>query len=280
VTITEVFADLKPPDKSWLGQSLPEMEPTVRAPCIVRDGNSGEPVMYVAKYPGELATLRRALLTYPMSPSGVPRASGWRSKTSNFGYVGRRALMKRDNCRTCAPATQAPEQHRIIAGAATVLAKHLAEVLPERFEHDLGASGIVLPDWKLTERAPWTSGVVNWLCPMPYHYDRNNLDAWSAMPVVRRGIRGGHLHVPEYGLVVECRDGDVVYFAGYNLMHGVTPMRKTDDDGYRVSAVYYAVKDLKDCLPADQELQYGQQKRTEREGGMLDRQRASGLYRG
>jgi hypothetical protein len=118
------------------------------------------------------------------------------------------------------------------------------------------------------------------MSPLPYHYDANNLDAWSAMPVIRRGVRGGHLHVPEYGQVIACRDGDTVYFAGYNLMHGVTPLRRQDTDGYRLSAVYYAVRDLTRCLPPAEEFQQAQQKRVQREEGLLDRQRAAGLLRG
>jgi hypothetical protein len=211
--------------------------------------------------------------------TSMPRSSGFRNKASSFGYETRSAVFKREGCRSCRVSGQAPEAHAVIAGAATILHRHLAEVLPQRAAKDMEAASLVLPDWRIDTRAPWTSGVVNWLSPLPYHYDRNNLDAWSAMPVIRRGVRGGHLHVPEYGLTLACRDGDVVYFAGYDLMHGVTPLRRVEDDGYRVSAVYYAMRGLRHCLPAVEELGYARRRRTERETGLIDRQRRDGMLR-
>jgi hypothetical protein len=273
--VPKVWAHRLPADRSLLATGAVHHEPTVASPVLVLDADSGEPVMYVAKFPGELSAMRRALLTFPMSTT--IRAAGIRNKSAVFGYVGRRVMVKRESCRPCATSAKAPEAHRQIVGAATDLHAHLAEVLPERAAADLAAASVVLPDWKLSPSAPWTSGVVNWLSPLPYHYDRNNLDAWSAMPVVRRGVRGGHLHVPEYGLVVACRDGDVVYFAGYDLMHAVTPLRPVDKDGYRVSAVYYSVEDFKACLPMDQEFAAARKRRTERETGLMERQRREGM---
>jgi hypothetical protein len=123
----------------------------------------------------------------------------------------------------------------------------------------------VLPDWRLTDHALWTSGVINKESPLPYHRDGNNFDAWSVMPVVRRGVRGGHLHLPEYDMVVPCRDGYAVAFYGKRLVHGVTPMERTTPDAYRVSVVYYALRGLKDCHTFAAETARAAVRRTERE---------------
>jgi hypothetical protein len=123
----------------------------------------------------------------------------------------------------------------------------------------------VLPDWRLTEASLWTSGVINKESSLPYHRDGNNFDAWSVMPVVRRGVRGGHLHLPEFDMVVPCRDGYSVMFYGKRIVHGVTPMAKTMPDAYRVSVVYYALRGLKNCHTYAEETAYAARRRTERE---------------
>src|SRR3982751_17283 len=119
-------------------------------------------------------------------------------------------------------------------------------------------------DWKLGE-SEWTSGVINASARLPYHRDAMNFPVWSAMPVLRRHMDGGHLHVPEYDLVLPCRDGWGVFFPGYDLVHGVTPMSPTRPDGYRYSLVYYALRGMQDCFTYAVEREHARTRRTERE---------------
>jgi len=112
--------------------------------------------------------------------------------------------------------------------------------------------------------------VINKESSLPYHRDGNNFDAWSVMPVIRRGVRGGHLHIPEYDIVVPCRDMFTVAFFGRRLVHGVTPMSKQSAEAYRISVVYYALKGLKDCHTFAEETALARVKRTEREDKMGD----------
>jgi hypothetical protein len=106
---------------------------------------------------------------------------------------------------------------------------------------------------------------INQTSVLPFHRDAYNFPAWSAMPVLRRGVDGGFLRIPEYGATIACRDGWGVFFAGYDLLHGVTPMRLRRPDGYRYSVVYYALKGMKDCFTAAVEAGYARKRRTERE---------------
>src|SRR3546814_9621545 len=85
------------------------------------------------------------------------------------------------------------------------------------------------------------------------------------MPVIRRAVSGGHLHIPEYGITVPCRDGYAVAFFGKRLVHGVTPLKKTSPDGYRISVVYYALQGLKDCHTFAEETAYARRRRPARE---------------
>lgn len=252
-----------------------DMESNVRAPATVVDADTGRPILVAARWPDDLGPVRRAFLAYPMTTT--LRAVGTRNRSSVFGNVARNVVMQRNGCRQCSGARDAPAAHATIIGAAAVCAELLAQAVPDQAVADRAlAAGRVQPEWRLPGGL-WTSGVLNETSPLPYHYDRNNLPTWSAMIVARRGIEGGHLHIPEYNLVVECRDGDVVMFPGWKHVHGVTPMRRRDRDGYRYSAVFYLVEGMADCLSAAEETARAQRDRTDREATMLQRQADMGL---
>jgi hypothetical protein len=91
---------------------------------------------------------------------------------------------------------------------------------------------------------------------------------WSAMPVIRRGIRGGYLSIPEYDVCIECRDGWVLFFPGFRLLHGVTPIAHVSKDAYRFTVVYYCLRGMKDCFTYAVEQAEARKRRTEREVGL------------
>lgn len=273
--MVDVTAERRPADDSLLRTGAPDLPADVTAPARVVNANTGETVIIVARYPGDLAAYRRAVLGYPMNTT--VRAGGIRNRSRVFGFLARSMLMQRNSCRLCSGGLDAPEPHAAICDAAGALAGQLAALNPERAERDRRlVTAAVLADWLIHPEAWWTSGVVNRSSPLPYHRDGNNFDAWSAMVVLRRGVRGGHLHVPEYGVTLECRDGDVVYFNGNDLLHGVTPLRKVDRSGYRYSVVYYPVAKMAGCLPYAEELERGRTARSAGEDDQLHRQRVKG----
>lgn len=256
-------------------ETVPELEPNAESPAWVIDGTGGEPIALVLRAPKDLMTgLRQAMLRYPMSTT--LRSTGVRNVSSVFGYAARNQVLRREGCRVCGGAADAPREHQTIMAAAVDFSDLLHEHYVERSTADRRYAAQVLPEWRMGG-TQWTSGVLNETSALPYHTDANNMPTWNAMVVARRGTRGGHFHVPEYGLVLPCRDGDVCFFPAYRLIHGVTPIRKVAEDGYRYSAVYYSVSRMRDCLPADEELAQGRVARSEREDTLLEHQRASGL---
>ena len=240
-------------------------------PTLVLDAATDEPVLLVDRFPGDLATYRRAVLAYPLN--FTIRSGGIANHSRTFGYLGRQYLLRRAYCGACDGASLAPQAHATICDAAAALHRLQAARLPDQAAADMEAAQVVLPDWRLTD-SPFTSGVVNRNSPLPYHVDGNNLQAWSAMVSLRRGTRQGWLHLPQYGLHVATRDGDVTMFPGWRLVHGVTPIQR-HGDGYRFTVVYYPVKGLRQCLPADQEVQHAQQTRTALQDGLVERHRAN-----
>lgn len=264
-------------------EGAPELEPNVPdGPVVIYDEQTEEPVIAVARYPTALmGNLRRAFTKYreraaTIGSVTVSRTGGSRTDTTSFGYQAMQPLLRRTSCRTCGGAQTAPHAHATMCDAATVLGELLTSLLPRRAEQDANRAGAeIRGEWLLGD-GWWTSGVLNYNSPITYHRDANNMACWSAMVVARRGMRGGHLHVPEYDVVLPCRDGDVLFFPGYDLLHAVTPMRKAQRDAYRMTAVYYTVEKMRRCGAAVEQLSISQERRTRTETDLINRQRADG----
>lgn len=256
--------------KLWRDTQVQKMDPSVHssgeATALILEG---ETILLISKMTNDhRAQLREALRRYPIGT--VTRSQGIRSKAKVFGFVAANALLKRNSCRVCTGAHDAPNEHSIICDSAEQFSQMLKEHLPDQYALNKTAADLIRPEWRLPGGL-WTSGVVNQTSALPYHRDRNNLDAWSVMPVIRRGVRGGHLHFPELSLedgspvVAECADGDVIFFNGQQYMHGVTPISKVDPDGYRYSCVYYPVKKMCSCRSPQEEQANSRERRTNSE---------------
>jgi hypothetical protein len=254
-----------------VGEAAVALPPSEIAPgTVIHDADTGEPVL--AYLPLEDAgPLRRAMLTVDCR-GGVQRTHNYRSKSRTFGYAPRRPVMGREGCSLTALCSDNPEAARVLESYADVLGRALARVLPSIATLGRETLGEVLPDWRLGTEKLWTSGVINDTAQLPYHRDGFNFPVWSAMPVVRRGTRGGHLHLPEYDLVVPCADATVTYFEGFRWVHGVTPItRVRKGSGYRISIVYYALSGMKNCREAAEETALATVRRTDREREMARR---------
>jgi hypothetical protein len=248
-----------------LGDWVGEREPNVTTATVFADSDSGEPVLAYLPVPGGLAGLRRAVLQVRFNTETLRGGTGMRNRSRTFGMAPRKVVQQREACRPAALAHEQPAEHAAVVEVADRVAAMLREIAPEVYEHDRTVMGQVDGDWRLTAESLWTSGVINKASRLPYHRDAFNFATWSAMPVVRRGMAGGYLHLPEWDLTVACRDGWAVMFPGWKYVHGVTPMRPTAPDGYRYSVVYYALKGMKNCFEHAIEVAEGRRRRTARE---------------
>lgn len=246
------------------------MTPNVDAPAFVHDADTGE--LILAYLPLEdPGPLRRAMLTVDCS-SGVQRNRNYRSQSRTFGYAPRRPVLRREGCSHTSICIEQPDVEQVLENYADQLGRTFNSFAPEVVEANRVTLGDVLPQWRLGKEKLWTSGVINNTAALPYHRDGYNFPTWSAMSVIRRGVRGGHLHVPEYGVVLPCSDATVVFFEGFRHVHGVTPIvRVKKGEGYRISVVYYALRGMKNCREAAEETVLARQRRTEREVEMAKR---------
>lgn len=249
-----------------VGERVPTLEPNVTTETLITDADTDEPIAYYGRL-GDCRDLRWAVRTVG-DFNGVNRAgSGYRTYSATFGTAPRKPVFQREGCASTAVKRDWPTQHAVLEQYAGKCQRILAQVAPSAVQESAVETGEILEDWRLQPGNLWTSGVINRTVAMPYHTDSSNFDVWSAMPVVRRGIRGGHLHIPEYGATVECRDSWAVWFPGYRLVHGVTPMKAEAADAYRYSVVFYALRGMQDCATTAMETTYAKVKRTERERG-------------
>lgn len=252
---------------SVVGDVVTWREPNVSEAGIYRDSETGEAVLLYAPYPEKTTDLRRAVFGAEMGAT-MRQGTGKLNVSRVFGFTTRNAMTQKEACRPTSFSYEYPEAQITMNHTATVLAEYLREQLPEVFDEDYQAIDAVLPEWRMTDDSLWTSGVINQSSQLPYHRDGANFDTWSAMPIVRRGMDGGHLHLPEFDITVNCRDGWALWFNGYRYVHGVTPMSARQKDGYRYTVVFYAKRGMKDCHTYAVEIGEARKKRKAREMAM------------
>ena len=252
--------------RALIGEDVPAREITCNKPGIYVDAETLEPVFIYLPMPSKVAELRASVLNLKMTTT--PRANGVSNVSRTFGMAPRKPVMRREACTATTMSTDQPDSHSVLVDLGDVFTKMMFDLLPETTAANLETVNQILPEWRMTDESLWTSGVVNRSSTLPYHLDRANFPTWSAMPVVRRGMRGGYLDIPEYNLVCACRDGYVSFFVGQQLVHGVTPMTPQAKDSYRYSVVYYALRGMKDCFTTAIEQKRAKATRSNREDNM------------
>jgi hypothetical protein len=258
-----------PEAEKMVGDKVVDKVPNVNEAGIYRDADTGEAFLVYAPAPRSMAILRGQIPKVKWTTT--LRAKGTRNVSKIFGMTNRSVVLRREACAPAGIAWESPALQMELNAHASALADYLHDVLPEVWEHDYQTVDAVLPEWRMTEDSLWTSGVINQSSSLPYHRDGSNFDTWSAMPVIRRGMDGGHLHIPEYDMTINCRDGWQLSFNGFRYVHGVTPMKPRTKDGYRYSIVFYAKKGMKDCHTYALEMGQAKARRSAREHVMAEK---------
>lgn len=252
------------------GEIVPDMEPDIKEAGIFVDAETKEPFLVYMPMPEDMVPeLRTAVRDVKYSSTGVTRQNlGIQNNSRTFGMSPRKPFQTREACRPTSLSYEQPDVHKVLERTADKLSQLMRKIAPNVYDQDKQETSSVSDEWRISEDSLWTSGVINKTSTLPYHYDGNNFDMWSAMPVIRRGTRGGALSMPEYNLVIECRDGWVLFFPGYRLLHGVTPIAHVTKDAYRYTVVYYCLRGMKDCFTYAVEQAEARKKRTAREIGL------------
>ncbi len=209
-------------------------------------------VVYV-ELPEMLLDMRAAVLKAPCFT--YSRTAGLKACSCTFGYLPRNPLFH-DFCKMSKWHSFDQRTHTTAMAHAALVDRYYALHNPGVYaRHKKEVHARVNASWRMGDSV-FTSGIVNKSTPLAYHFDGGNFkDVWSGMLTFKRGIEGGDLALPEYDVVIKLRDRSLLLFDGQGLMHGVTPITRTQANGYRYTAVYYSTLSLWQCLPPGEELQ-------------------------
>lgn len=237
----------------------------------------GDTVALVTRLDPVLRTRLRALVTTMKFGAGVGRHS-MSGRGAVFGYLPKKPQARQEGCRMATLGRDDPEGEQLLERLADHLGSEFVQLLPSQALADRDTvTETLMNDWRMGESSLWTSGVINQMNVLPYHRDGNNLNTWSAMPTLRFGMGGGYLHLPEYATVFPCGDGDVTWFFGRQLVHGVTPLIQRKPHAYRYSLVFYALRGMVNCATFAEETAQVGERRSVRERAEADRIRAKML---
>jgi len=234
---------------------------------IVYD-RAGNPQILYMKLTGDTSGLRWAVKNQKYS--NHTRSQGLQTSSAVFGYSPR-VTYRSDYCTITAMAENYPKQHFIISNFITNVHAIYEQYFPKEYAaHKELVKEKVLDEWTI-ENTPFTSGIVNQNNQLKYHTDSGNFKGClSNMIVLKKGVKGGHLVVPEYDMILDCADNTLVIFNGQDLVHGVSPIEYEDSGSYRYSVVYYSLEQMWKCEPIGNEIERIKLRKTEREKKRID----------
>lgn len=199
------------------------------------------------------------------------RSRGLVSTSRIFGYRPRNE-MRQDYCSSTSLVKEAPREHDVIAQLALKLEDYYKRYNPKGYEeHKAQTDSQVKDSWRIGKKSIFTSGIINKNNPLKYHFDTGNFTkVYSMMIVFKGGVEGGYLSLPEYDAKFYLPDNSIFMFDGQGILHGVTPIKYTNQNGYRFSVVYYTLKRMWECLVIGDEVQRIREKKTTRERTRLN----------
>jgi hypothetical protein len=122
--------------------------------------------------------------------------------------------------------------------------KIIKELTPEIYERQLELFSDIDKQWRFGNI--FTSSISNFNIAAAYHRDTGNIvGAVNVILTKRNNSKGGCLNVPDYNVTFEQADNSMLVYPAWKNIHGVTPIEKTSEDGYRNSLIFYPLKAFK-----------------------------------
>ena len=129
-------------------------------------------------------------------------------------------------------------------GASVEAEKIIKQLTPEIYKTQLELFKDVDKKWRFGNM--FTSSISNFNIAAAYHRDTGNIvGAVNVILTKRNNSNGGCLNVPDYNVTFEQADNSMLVYPAWKNIHGVTPIIKTAEDGYRNSLIFYPLKAFK-----------------------------------
>jgi len=228
-----------------------DFQTLVSTPCVGYDKETGETIFLYTEIGTNTEELVKQLKDVQYQKT--ERSAGLVTNSRVFGYRPR-ITMRSDFCSSASLSRENPVVTGIVGKLALIMQKLYKEHIPLTFQEHLESSKKIKQEWLIKDTL-FSSGIINKNNQLRYHKDAGNFDnVFSCMLVLKGGIEGGFLSIPEYGIGVELKNNTVLMFNGQKLMHGVTPIKRQNDLSYRFSLVFYTLKTMWNCLEIGEEL--------------------------
>ena len=129
-------------------------------------------------------------------------------------------------------------------GASVEAEKIIKQLTPEIYKTQLELFKDVDKKWRFGNM--FTSSISKFNIAAAYHRDTGNIvGAVNVILTKRNNSSGGSLNVPDYNVTFEQADNSMLVYPAWKNIHGVTPIIKTSEDGYRNSLIFYPLKAFK-----------------------------------
>lgn len=159
------------------------------------------------------------------------RTGGLKTTSRIFGYSPR-ITMRKDFCSSASLAAESPKEHQMICDLGIQIEDFYRNYNPDGYKrHKELSTEKLKPEYRINKESVFTSGIINKNNPLKYHFDTGNFkNVYSCMVVFKKGIEGGFLSLPEYGVGIELKHNSLLMFDGQSILHGVTPITKVSKD--------------------------------------------------
>lgn len=122
--------------------------------------------------------------------------------------------------------------------------KIIKQLTPKIYKTQLELFKDIDKKWKFGNL--FTSSISNFNIAAAYHRDTGNIvGAVNVILTKRNNSSGGALNVPDYNVTFEQADNSMLVYPAWKNIHGVTPIIKSAEDGYRNSLIFYPLKAFK-----------------------------------
>ena len=236
-----------------IGGVCPDIEPNVTEDCIFT--HEGKPIGFYLRHLPDKMSKVADLADHELRSKRVPksemrRSSGLRDESLEvrqystiIGSVPpkphmRRTYMTRSSVHGHDSAKTFIKAMNMLCKMSEDLIKELA---PTLHAAQVEAMKDVPDKWRFGNL--FTSSISNYNIPANYHRDTGNVrNTCNVIITKRRNSKGGNLHVPDYGAVMDQCDNSMLVYPAWRNVHGVTPIRPLHEDGYRNSLVFYPLR--------------------------------------
>jgi hypothetical protein len=253
-----------------IGKDCPYYKPNVTEDCLLEvDGDIiGFYIKDVSKYSTKLSQLI-SISNKEFRSSNVPKSLLERSDV--FSKVYREGLTRKEAKKqgtiqmSTILGSIAPKPHmrrpyptissvhrekkantfiKAMWAASVESEKIIKQLTPKIYEEQLELFKDVDKKWRFGNL--FTSSISNFNIAAAYHRDTGNIvGAVNVILTKRNNSNGGCLNVPDYNATFEQADNSMLVYPAWKNIHGVTPIIKTAEDGYRNSLIFYPLKAFK-----------------------------------